>query len=61
MTNTDRDNTTYCKYFTNAFWHAFYEKNADLNNDGRISLKEAYNKAIKVHKEELSYREDETN
>jgi hypothetical protein len=53
ITDTDGGNQTDCKYFTETFWGAFFNLDNDLNHDGKVSLKEAYDVAIKEHKAHL--------
>jgi hypothetical protein len=50
VTDTDGGNETNCKYFAQAFWTAFSNNEFDINQDGKVSIKEAYDVAIREHK-----------
>ena len=55
LTDTDGGNQTNCKYFAEAFWSAFSNNEFDINRDGKVSLKEAYDVAIREHKLHLKH------
>lgn len=57
IANTDDQHTTYCEYFAAAFWDAFGDRRCDLNGDGAVSVDEAYEAAMKVHRKKLARRD----
>jgi hypothetical protein len=56
MTDTDERHETYCGYFAETFWSAFDQMKYDTNGDGVVSLKEAYEAAMVVHRQKLWIR-----
>ena len=50
LTDTDGGNETNCRYFAETFWKAFGNNEFDNNHDGKVSVREAYDVAIKEHK-----------
>lgn len=53
-TSVDGKHSTDCSTFARVFWHAFDKgSKADRNGDGRISVREAYEVALKAHKRAL--------
>lgn len=49
ITDTDAGNQTYCRYFARAFRGSFADSCCDLNGDGKVTVKEAYDIAIAEH------------
>jgi hypothetical protein len=59
VTDVDGEHETYCGFFAEAFWNAFlHPGSADKNRDGKISIREAFDAAIEVHKRELKDEPD---
>ena len=59
VTDVDSKHETYCAYFAEAFWDAFlHPERADQNHDGKTSVREAFDAAMKVHQRELKDEPD---
>ena len=55
ITTVDARHETDCYYFAGAFWDAFlHPEEADRNHDGKTSVREAFDVAIKAHREGLA-------
>jgi hypothetical protein len=55
ITDVDAAHETYCAYFARAFWDSFlHPHDADRNRDGKTSVREAFDAALKVHQRELA-------
>lgn len=48
--------TTCCNVYSRAFWWALRTEHADANKDGRVSVKEAHEHAMKEHKDYFGNR-----
>ncbi len=54
ITTVDARHETDCFYFATTFWDAFlHPEKADRNHDGRTSVREAFDLAIRAHREGL--------
>ncbi len=54
IATVDRDHMTYCVPFARAFWDAFlHPEQADRNHDGKTSIREAFDVAVKAHRKDL--------
>lgn len=55
IATVDRDHMTYCGAFAQAFWDSFlHPERADLNHDGKTSIREAFAVAAEAHRKDLA-------